>query len=130
MPFLLFLFPASNKLLPVEKQVKLKLVIFTNDENALSEVLGQLRPRKIAPNPKTNPNPNPNPNRRQFSMGAIVWLPHNSRTNSNLDPNPNRTGGQLSGYDLQIKDHFFWISHNNYKVSEVLFWFPYLHRVG
>ena len=93
--------------MPVEKQVKLKLVIFTNDENALSEVLGQLRPRKIAPNPKTNPNPNPNPNRRQFSMGAIVWLPPNSRTNSNLDPNPNRNGGQLSGYHLQIKDHFF-----------------------
>ena len=24
--------------------------------------VGQLPPRKIAPNPKTNPNPNPNPN--------------------------------------------------------------------
>ena len=27
--------------------------------------LGQLPPRKIAPNPKTNPNPNPNPNREE-----------------------------------------------------------------
>ena len=27
----------------------------------LLRVLGQLLPRKIFPNPKTNPNPNPNP---------------------------------------------------------------------
>ena len=34
-------------------------------------VLGQLTPRKSAPNPKTNPNPKPNPN--QGSM----FLPSN-----------------------------------------------------
>ena len=35
-------------------------------------VLGQLAPRKIAPNPNsnTNPNPNPNPNREAIFLGS------------------------------------------------------------
>ena len=33
-------------------------------------VLGQLLPRKIVPNPKTNPNPNPNPNRWAIFLGG------------------------------------------------------------
>ena len=35
-------------------------------------VLGQLAPRKIAPNPNsnTNPNPNPNPNREAIFLGG------------------------------------------------------------
>ena len=47
----------------------------------LITVLGQLPPRKIAPNPKTNSNPNPNPDPGrgggggQFSSGAIVQIP-------------------------------------------------------
>ena len=32
-------------------------------------VLGQLTPRKIAPQPKTNPNPNPNTNRGAILLG-------------------------------------------------------------
>ena len=35
-------------------------------------VLGQLPPRKIAPNPNPNPNANPNPNP---SLGAIFQTP-------------------------------------------------------
>ena len=35
-------------------------------------VLGQLPPRKIAPNPNPNPNANPNPNP---SRGAIFQTP-------------------------------------------------------
>ena len=42
------------------------------------EVLGQLLPGKIAPNPKTNPNPNPNPN-----WGAIFL-----ESNCLVDPLP------------------------------------------
>ena len=48
----------------------LTLEIFTNDESALTKVLGQLHPRKISPNPKTNPNPNPNPNRGTVFHGG------------------------------------------------------------
>ena len=33
-------------------------------------VLGQLPPRKIAPNPKTNPNTNPNPKRGAIFLGG------------------------------------------------------------
>ena len=33
-------------------------------------VLGQLPPRKIAPNPNYNPNPNPNPNRGAIFIGG------------------------------------------------------------
>ena len=33
-------------------------------------VLGQLPPRTIAPNPKTNPNPNPNSNREGYFPGG------------------------------------------------------------
>ena len=32
-------------------------------------VLGQLTPRKIAPQPKTNPNPNPNTNQGAILLG-------------------------------------------------------------
>ena len=34
------------------------------------QVLGQLPPNKIAPNPKTNPKPNPNPNRVAIFLGG------------------------------------------------------------
>ena len=56
-------------------------------------VLGQMPPRKIAPNPKTNPNPNPNPN-----WGAIVWLPPTLKLTLTLTQTPTLTGGQFSGY--------------------------------
>ena len=42
------------------------------------KVLGQLPPRKIAPNPKTNPNPNPNPNQ------GVIFL----RDNCLVAPHP------------------------------------------
>ena len=38
-------------------------------------VLGELLPRKIASNPKTNSDQNPNPNRRQHPSGWIVRIP-------------------------------------------------------
>ena len=38
--------------------------------NVYSRVLGQLPPRKIAPNPKTNPNPNPDSNRWAIFLGG------------------------------------------------------------
>ena len=36
-------------------------------------VPGQFRPRKIAPNPKTNPNPNPNPTSGQLSGYHTIY---------------------------------------------------------
>ena len=74
-------------------------------------VLGQLPPRKIAPNPKTNPKPNANPNWGTIFSRAIVWLPPNPKTNPDLEPNPNPNqgsiflGGQLSGY-LFVRNTF------------------------
>ena len=35
-----------------------------------NKVLGQLPPKKIAPDPKTNPNPNPNPNVEALFLGG------------------------------------------------------------
>ena len=52
-------------------------------------VLGQLPPRKIAPNPKTNPNSNPSPNPNwgggAISSGAVVRIPVYLSLN-NFDP--------------------------------------------
>ena len=63
-------------------------------------VAGQLPPRKIAPNPKTNPKPNPNSNREgergQFFSEAIVWLPPNPKANPDLTQTPILTGGNFS----------------------------------
>ena len=54
-------------------------------------VLGQLPPRKIAPNPKTNPNSNQG---SIFLWGNCLVAP-NPKANANLDRNlnPNREGG-------------------------------------
>ena len=59
-------------------------------------VLGQLPPRKIAPNPKTNPKPNPNPNRGAMFLecNCLVAPPRNRKTNPNLDRNPNPSRGE------------------------------------
>ena len=60
-------------------------------------VLGQLPPRKIAPNPKTNPKPNPNPNRGAMFLECnclVAHPPRNRKTNPNLDPNPNPSRGE------------------------------------
>ena len=66
-------------------------------------VLGQLPPRKIAPNPKLTLAQTLTLSGGQFSLEAIVWLPPNWKTKPNLDPNPKLQtaiffGGQLSGY--------------------------------
>ena len=58
-------------------------------------VLGQLPRQKIALQPKTNTKPNPKPNQREFSSGAIVWLPSNPKTNPDLEPRPNPKRGQF-----------------------------------
>ena len=59
-------------------------------------VLGQLPPRKITPNPKTNhyPTPNPNPGTNFFEGNCLVAP--NPKTNPNLDPNPNPSQGEFS----------------------------------
>ena len=38
--------------------------------SSITMILGQLPPRKIAPNPKTNPKANPNPNRGVIFLGG------------------------------------------------------------
>ena len=54
-------------------------IIISNEFHILSymyvlcmfvQVLGQLPPNKIAPNPKTNPKPNPNPNQVAIFLGG------------------------------------------------------------
>ena len=52
------------------------------------EVLGQLPPRKINPQPKTSPKPNPNPKRRAIFLGGNCLVVPNPKTNPDLDPNP------------------------------------------
>ena len=60
-------------------------------------VLGQLPPRKIAPNPKTNPNPNPNPNQRAiFLPGNCLVAPQTPKLTLNLTETPTLTRGQFS----------------------------------
>ena len=70
-------------------------------------VLGQLPPRKIVPNPKTNPQPNLTLTEEQLFLRAIVWLPPKPKTNPDLDPNPNHNrGGQFSsGAIVRIPKH-------------------------
>ena len=54
----------------------------------ISKVLGQLPPRKIAPNPKINPNPNPNSNQGTIFLRGNCLLSPNPKTNPDLDGNP------------------------------------------
>ena len=46
-------------------------IFLTFSCDLLFTVLGQLPPRKIAPNPKTNPKPNPNLTRGNFLRGQL-----------------------------------------------------------
>ena len=56
-------------------------------------VLGQLPPRKIVPNPKTNFNSNPN-HGAIFLRGNCLVAP-NPKTNLNLDQNSNPNRGAI-----------------------------------
>ena len=107
---------------------------------------GQLPPRKIDSQPKTNPSPNSNLSRGEFSPEAICWFPPNPNTNSNLDPSPNPNqgiiflceklsypnpnlnwraiflGGHLSGYliKLQTELQYIKIFHLvHYKIRKI-----------
>ena len=46
---------------------------------------------------------------RQFSSGAIVWLPANPKTNPKLDPNsnPNRVGSLPRGAMVRIPAYIY-----------------------
>ena len=59
-------------------------------------ILGQLPPRKIAPNPKTNPKLNPNPNRETIFFGGNCLVAPNPKTNPDFDPNPIPNRGEFS----------------------------------
>ena len=89
-------------------------------------VLGQLSPRKIAPNPKTNPNLNPNPNWGAIFLERIYLVAPNPKTDSNLDPNtnPNRravfSGGNCPDTSRQ---YFFVVCATEGFVFYVILWF-------
>ena len=52
----------------------------------LITVLGQLPPRKIAPNPKTNSNPNPNPDPGRGGGRGAIFFRGNCPNTSNYIP--------------------------------------------
>ena len=61
----------------------------------LRRVLGQMPPRKTAPNPKNNPNSNPYPNQGSIFLQGNCLVVLNPKTNPNLKQNPNPNQGAI-----------------------------------
>ena len=93
-------------------------------------VLGQLPPRKIAPNPKTNPQPNLTLTEEQLFLRAIVWLPPKPKTNPDLDPNSNHNQGAIFlGWQLSEYQNIYINSETSLFISCVHLIRKKLHKL-